>query len=219
MKKLLLMIGFIVLCFGPLKVMAEEVVVQSNSVYGAISIDETPFSSTNPVTTQVYYVTSSPSGYVYMTITPVLNVTSVQIVYSSDALEKVSEVQNSDGSVTVLMKTTNGNAITSKTELFTVVATITDVTKLECEISFSPESLNCAVVGSNYFNTNGMSVSETEYNNSCGNTTPTETPSDEPAEESPQTGSVIPYVAIGGGLVLISLMYLISHKSNKMYRL
>ena len=52
----------------------------------------------------------------------------------------------------------------------------------------------------------------------CEGYTPSESnPTDVP--NSPDTGSVVPYVAIGGGLVAIAAVYLYSRKSNKVYKI
>ncbi len=67
-------------------------------------------------------------------------------------------------------------------------------------------------------------ITETEYKEICEGYVPDDpTDPDEPLPpdipENPKSGSVIPYVAVGGGLIAIAGLYLFSRKSNKMYRL
>ena len=63
---------------------------------------------------------------------------------------------------------------------------------------------------------NGNAISEEEYNQVCGNTT---TPGDNNDVPSPETGSVVPYIAIGGGLLAIVAVYFFSKRSNKVYKI
>ena len=192
----------------------------SGTIYGTITVEEsdwTPSGDTYSVT-QVYYITKS-SEYVYFNIEPVLNIEDVNILESSSAYTVVSKTDLENGSVNVLLKASNGSGVSgTKTELFTVVAKIKDPDKLECNLSYSPLSLNCLKTDGLYFDKNGKTVSEAEWNTVCGNYTPTpeDTPSDEP---NPETGSVVPYIAIGGGLLAIAAVYLVSRKSNKMYKI
>ena len=220
MKKLSVILSFIVLLaflVMPNMVNAAETSRQ-NTIYGTVTIDESEWTESGDTysITQVYYITKS-SEYVYFNIKPVLNVNNVEIIASSRAYSIVSKTTLDDGSVNVLMKATNGTGINgTKTELFTVIAKIVDPSKLECDLSYSPLSVACAVIDNNYFDDNGKKVTEEVYNQACNGYVPDEPIEDEP---NPETGSVIPYIAVGGGLIAIAGVYLYSRKSNKMYKI
>ena len=89
-----------------------------------------------------------------------------------------------------------------------------------CILNVSPiNTLDCSTsIPGFYFDNDGNSISQEEYNEVCGNTTTTtpESPGDIP--NSPQTGSVVPYIAIGGGLLAIVVVYLLTRK-NKVYKI
>lgn len=220
MKKNIVIFSFVVMMailFIPMSVSAVET-SKSGTIYGTITVNEsewTPSGDTFSIT-QVYSITKS-SEYVYFNINPVLNVSDVEIIASSSAFTIVSKTAQSDGSVSVLLKATNGTGVSSKTEVFTVVAKIVDPSKQECNLSYSPLSLACATIGDLYFDDNGKSVTESEFNAACGSGVPT-VPIN-PDEPNPQTGSVIPYIAVGGGLLAIAAVYLYSRKSRKFYKL
>jgi len=222
MRKINVILSFIVMfmiLFIPVVVDAAEV-SRENTIYGTITVDESEWSQSGDTYsfTQVFYITKS-TEYVYFNIKPVLNVTDVQIVASSSAFKVVSQKTLDDGSVNVLLKANNSAGVNNtKTEVFTVVAKIVDPSKLECNLSYSPLSVACAVIENNYFDDNGSIVSEEEYNQACNGVIPDEP--DEPSDEpNPETGSVIPYVAVGGGLLAIAGVYLYSRKSDKMYKI
>ena len=81
-------------------------------------------------------------------------------------------------------------------------------------------SLSCQIVtddnGTKYFDNNYKEVTETEFEEACNGKTP---PVDTDVPNSPDTGSVIPYIAVGGGLVAIAGVYLYSRKANKVYKI
>lgn len=221
MKKILtvMCLMFMMLTIMPNNVSA-EIKSKNDKLYGT-AIDETGWSSANPKVTQIYYVSkTNAAGYVYMQIQPITNVDNITITYSSTYFEKVSEEKNDDGSVTVLMKTKDGQVLNgTQKELFTVIADFTgDTSNSEsaCQISFAPLPLACTQIGNTYFDKSGKIITAEEYNSICGNTTTDDKNNDVP---SPKTGSVVPYVAIGGGLLAVACVYLYTKKSSKFYKL
>ena len=147
--------------------------------------------------------------YIYFQLIP----SSVKIdsVSVSSGFVIVSQPENSDGTRDVFIEASG-----SSTNLKITVKT-TDTADTGCMLDVSPYRLNCSVkVDGYYFDNNGNPISEEEYNQVCGNTTNPDNPNDVPNSE---TGSVIPYVAIGGGLAAIVVVYLFSRKSNKVYKI
>ncbi len=216
MKKLmgLLSLIAIMLCILPANVSADSKSVNIPA-YGTLTIDETPWTSENKVVTQVYSITKS-GPITAITIIPVLNVSNVKITASS-YFDIIDEQTGSDGSVTVYLKAKNGTGVNgTKTELLTAVADGNDNIPSEgCNLSYSPISLNCSTkVEGYYFDDNGNSITEEEYKEACEGVVP---PSND--VPSPDTGSVVPYIAVGGGLIAIAGVYLYSRKSNKVYKI
>lgn len=219
MKKITVMLSFImmVMLVGMTGVSAKEVIEGgSNTIYGTISKDN---STSNGVTTEIYYITKTNSaGYVALTFKPVANVSKITFSGTGSAFEVVgTPAQNSDGGITVILKTKSGSAINgTETEAVTIMATLVDPSA-NCRVTVIPEGTNCAPVGNAYFDKSGKVVSESEYNATCkdASTTTPETP-DVP---NPQTGSYVPYIAVGAGLIAIAGVYFYSKKSNKMYRI
>lgn len=219
MKKFTVIFSFIfmmAILLIPTSAWAKET-SKSGTIYGTITVNESEWTQSVDTysITQVYSITKS-SEYIYFNINPVLNVGDVEIIASSSAFTIVSKTAQSDGSINVLLKATNGTGVSTKTEAFTVVAKIIDPSKKECNLSYSPLSLACAVIDNIYFDDSGKTVTEAEYNEVCGNgnTTP-----NNPDEPNPETGSVIPYIAVGGGLLAIAGVYLYSRKSSKFYKI
>lgn len=219
MKKFTVILSFILMIsilVVPMNVLAKET-SKSGTIYGTITVNESDWTQSGDTysITQVYSITKS-SEYIYFNIKPVLNVGDVEIIASSSAFTIVSKTTGSDGSINVLLKATNGKGVSTKTEAFTVVAKIVDPSKQECNLSYLPLSMACAVIDNLYFDDNGKTVTETEYNEVCGNGNTTPTNPDEP---NPETGSVIPYIAVGGGLLAIAGVYLYGRKSSKFYKI
>ena len=223
-KCLLLMVSLLAfLIVNPTAVRAMHVNSEENtSLYGTITVEESDSWETaddgSKYTTQIYYVTkTSSSNYVYIELLETNNVKiSKQVVGSN--FEIVSQKETEDGVAYLLKAKSN---ISAKTELITVVADIVDPSKKECRVDYSPLGLSCAVFENNYFDKDGNEVSEEEQKASCEGVpvedpTPPDDPNDVPA---PDTGSVIPYIAVGGGLVAIAGVYLYSRKTNKVYKI
>ena len=233
LKKITVMLSFIMMFFvGIVGVKAAETPVSNGTIYGNITMSSQPFTSSNPITLETYYITKTTNGYVYMTVKPTLNISSITID-SSSAFSIVNQTKNSDGSITVLFKTKSGSAINNtKTELMVVTARIADVTKDECQITVSPLGMNCLKVNNTYFDNSGKVVTEAQWKAACesSSTTPsdpsdpdvpnnTTDPSNPSNTNNPQTGNYIPYMAVAAGLIAIAGVYFYSKKSNKMYKL
>ena len=155
---------------------------------------------------------STSSSYIYFQLVP----TSVDIegisVNTSNGFMYISQPQISGGIQPVLIQSANSSATT-----LTVTVITTDTADTGCMLDVSPQELSCTVVNGLYFDDDGNNVTAEQYNEICGGaTTPNDGPNDIPNSE---TGSVVPYIAIGGGLVAIVAVYLISRKSNKVYKI
>ena len=149
------------------------------------------------------------SKYIYFKLIP--KSVDIQDIKVSSGFVIVDQPKNDDGTQDVFIESTgSSNKLTIK------IKTV-DTADEGCELSFSPYRLNCSVnVPGYYFDDNGNPISEDEYNQVCGNTTNPDDPNDVPNSD---TGSVVPYIAIGGGLAAIVVVYLFSKKSNKVYKI
>ena len=220
MKKLTIILSVIGLLMAvlPMNASAAEMKQNYNSAvsgYGTVTIMETNGWQTKPngdkYITQVYYVTSTKGGYVYLDLLETTNV-KITSVLPSASFELVKTEDNATGK-RVLLKA-KGN-ISGKTEVFTVMADIVDPQQTECELSFSPLSVGCITIddkngNTTYLDKNGNSVSKEKYEEVCEGTT---------IPDTPNTGNPIPYIAVAGGLIAIAGVYFYSRKSNKMYKI
>jgi len=220
MKKITIMLSVIglLLAIAPMNASATEMKQVNTSTnqayYGTITVMESNGWESKPdggkFITQVYYVTKTVGDYVYLMLNETNNVKITSILPGS-SFEKVKETPV-DGGVQVLLKA-KGN-ITGKTEAITVLADIVDPTKLECNLSYSLLNVVCFKQDDLYIDKNGKQVTKDEYDKVCNGVTPTD-----PDVPSPDTGSVIPYLAVGGGLIAVAGVYFYSRKSNKMYKI
>lgn len=170
---------------------------------------------TDGVKTWNFYLTvgSVDWDYLYMSFTPV-GIEIDSITPGSSNFLLVDQDTTSAGSTSILVQQTRDLEEGDRVLLFTIRTV--DTSDDECRLSFSPLNLDCSVnIPGIYFDNDGNEISAEEYEEVCGNTTP-EDPNDVPNSE---TGSVIPYVAIGGGLIAIVAVYLFSRKSNKVYKI
>ena len=153
---------------------------------------------------------STNKKFIYISLVPAfVSIDSVSV--EGSGFVKANQSSLGEGMVGLLIENTN-----SSSAKLTITVITTDTSDKGCMLSVSPLNLNCDVsVPGFYFDNNGNVITEEEYNEVCGNTTP-ENPNDVPNSE---TGSVIPYVAIGGGLLAIAAVYLISRKSNKVFKI
>lgn len=231
MKKFTVILSFILMIsilVVPMNVLAaeykdfKEVKRTSNGIYGVIVVKETSWtddtaSSSGVGIQQIYTVTKVNSGgYVYIEFKEENNVKIREVTPGSSFTIVGDGVRTSTG-VQYLFKLKSGTSISTTTELATVTADIlVNDASLGCNLSFSPLSAKCLELNGKYYDDNGKEVTETEYNKACSNYVPDEIPSDEP---NPETGSVIPYIAVGGGLLAIAGVYLYSRKSSKFYKI
>ena len=151
---------------------------------------------------------NNSDSYVYFTLVP--SFVSIESVSSSG--DYLLAARNQDGeNLDVLFEPAGtGNHLR-------VTVITTDTGDEGCLLDISPLSLNCSVdIPGYYFDDNGNAISEEEYNQVCGNATTPEDPNDVP---SPETGSVVPYIAIGGSLLAIVAVYFFSKRSNKVYKI
>lgn len=208
MKKLVVLLSLAVMLVMPLSASAaswgEEVVKAKNSIYGELSAREMPWEGSDPTQLEVYI--TKASEYIYLSFT-VKNLKNLDFTPGANITVVSKDIK--DDTLTVLLKTSK--AITKKTEIGSAIGYPID-TEEGCSIGVSPLTLSCAKLDNMYFDKSGKAITEEEYNEVCSNVTT------EPGDDV-QTGSVIPYVAIAGGLVAIAGVYLYSRRSNKMYKL
>ena len=152
------------------------------------------------------------NSFIYLSLVPsFLTIDSVSVNGSSFVL--ASKQNAGDGAVDVLIQN-----VSSGSALLTITVITTDAADEGCILNISPLKLDCSFTGGGfYFDDNGNEITAEEYNEVCGNTTPTpDNPNDVP---NSQTGSVVPYVAIGGGILAVAVVYLFSRKANKVYKI
>lgn len=225
MKKIAVLLSVVGMLFAisPLKVSAalKQAMVKNGTMYGTLKVMESDGwedkSDGGKYITQVLSVTKTINGYVYIKVGEVSNVKITSAVPGS-GFTIVHQNRVTDG-VEYLLKTEK--TVSSETEVLTVLADIVDPTKKECNLSLIPLSVNCIHVGELYLDKSGKPITAQEYAEICEGvtTTPTPTPVEPDVPDSPQTGSAIPYVAVGGGLLAIAGVYFFSRKSNKMYKI
>ena len=156
----------------------------------------------------ISFVTSHQ--YIYFSLIPdALDIDSV--VVSGTGFALLDQANAGDGMVDVMIESANNGG-----GEVTITVITYDNADEGCQLSVSPLNLDCSVqVSGLYFDNSGNVITADEYAEVCGNVTPDD-PNDVP---NSQTGSVIPYIAIGGGLVAIALVYFISKKANKVYKI
>lgn len=232
MKKLISLLSLIAMMFVVVPVGA---VAKSSSsagtMYGTINVEESDWIQKSDKSgyyiTQKYTVTkTNASGYVYIAFLETLNVKITQVV-DDGAFEIVGDYvttqQDGYNARVYVFKLRSGTSINKETELATVMAEIVDPNNKNCNLSYAPLSTQCSNVNGKYFDNNGKLVTEDEYKAACEGTNPVNpsNPDDEPNNkpDNPQTGNVVPYIAIAGGLAAIAGVYFISKKSNKIYKI
>ena len=164
-----------------------------------------------------FYLTANRDfSYIYTELLPT-NVEIQSITAGSDFAKTEKKTTNG---VDVLLEAVGSGVNTGdRTLLFTVITKDLEGADENCELDLSFKNLDCTVsIPGYYFDNNGNSITQEEYNEVCGNTTPTD-PDDPNDIPNSQTGSVVPYVAIGGGVLAIVVVYLFSRKSNKVYKI
>ncbi len=166
-----------------------------------------------------YVGKTNAAGYVYMAFRENINV-KIRAVTVGDEFEQVGEYIPLENGRAYIFKLKNGTSINKKTKLAQVAADIVDPKNSQCKLDYTPYGTICSETNGKYFDDKGALVTEDEYNAACDGVTTPDNPNDIPNNpDNPKTGNIIPYVAVGGGLLAIAGVYFISKKSNKMYRL
>ena len=212
MKKILAILSFIVL------MMVVMPNVKAADAYYNVSIEQSEWTKKTDggyYINKVFYVEKTVGGYVYLEL---IETNNVKITGALEGTSfEIVRTMTTDTGTAYLLKAKDGVTINKKTELMTITADIVDASKKECQLDYSPLGLSCFTVDDYYFDDKGNEVSKEDYTKACdGTPTTPENPNDVP---SPDTGSVIPYIAVGGGLIAIAGLYLYSRKSNKVYKL
>ncbi len=215
MKKFLLMFSVIV---AMMVIMPN---VKAADAYYNVSVEQSEWKQKDDGTyyiTKTFYVEKTVGGYVYLSLIETYNV-DIKSELEGSNFQLLGKRTTDDGMM-YLLKLKDGVTINGKTEVITVTADIIDPTTEEnpkCQLDYSPMGLSCLEFEGHYFDTKGNEVSAEDYTAACSGT-PT-TPSNPNDVESPDTGSVIPYIAVGGGLIAIAGLYLYSRRSNKVYKI
>lgn len=164
-----------------------------------------------------FYLTANTTlSYVYIQLVPY----AIEIQDVQAGAIMFNKLSFNDNKLLLEVKSPNSVKSGDKVLLFTV--TTKDTSDEGCNLGTNPQVVNnCDVINGIYFDKNGKKVTAEEYNASCNGTTqkpddPTDDPNDIP---NPKSGSVVPYVAIGGGLLAVAGVYLYSRKANRMYKL
>ncbi len=157
----------------------------------------------------ISFETSHP--FIYFSLVPAsVSIDSVNV--SGNGFVLADQESAGDGMIDILIENAN-----SGSGMVTVTVVTTDTADEGCQLNISPLNLDCSVnIPGIYFDDNGNEITAEEYQEVCGNATTPDDPNDIPNSE---TGSVVPYVAIGGGLLAIVALYLFSRKSNKVYKI
>ncbi len=159
----------------------------------------------------ITFDTSSP--FIYLSLVPAfISIDSVNVSGSNFVL--ASQDRSGNGAADILIQNVGSGSSTLTITVITI-----DKADEGCILNISPLNLDCSFSGGGfYFDDRGNEITAEEYNEVCGNTTTT--PSDDPNDiPNSQTGSVVPYVAIGGGILAVAVVYLFSRKSNKVYKI
>ncbi len=67
------------------------------------------------------------------------------------------------------------------------------------------EKNTCKIINGQYYGKNGTIVTEEQYTAECAN--------------NPQTGSFVPYMVIFAGIALTTVVYIVSRKNTKLYKI
>lgn len=221
MKNLKILVSVIAVLFMFMPVVNAKDMKQKSSSnsrdYGTITVMETDGweekTGGGYYINQEYSVTkTNGAGYVYIEFLETKNV-KVTSVLPESAFQIVKGPIKTSTGVVYVFKLKAGTSISTKTKLATVTADIVDPSDKSCNLSYSPLGTVCSNDNGVYFDKTGKEVTEEEYKTSCEGVSEPDEPN------NPSTGSVVPYVAVLGGLVAICGVYAFSKKSNKMYRI
>lgn len=230
MKKFTIMLVLVgvILCLVPVRVDAAVSFNQNGDTYlsnaeislgryGTIKTGDGQYVYTdqaNGIKKWTFYLTvAEDTSSIYLGLVP--NQLDIQSIEVGSDFMKVTE-KEVDGVTNVLLTATTSGGVKANSRVLLFTVTTKDLADEDCVLAFSPLAINpCDVIEGNYYDDEGNIVSKAEYDKVCSDKTVT-IPED---EENPQTGSVIPYVAIGGGMLAIAGVFLYSRKSNKMYKL
>ncbi len=223
MKKRLVMLFMVALVTVGIPKNVEAVSANPNGpvsfgTYGTFATNDITYEYTSTedgIKEWSYYLTvGSKYNAIYFSLVP--TAVEIQSVKAGDGFLIANEGQmdGNNGVKNVLIMSNSSN-ITSGGRHLLFKVTTKDTAKEGCTLSVSPGSLSCTNIAGSYFDKSGnLLSSESEFKAACEGVTPK--PNDVP---NANTGSVIPYVAIGGGLAAIAGVYFYSRKAKKMYKI
>ncbi len=197
-------------CVMPVKVAAEEKKGNFTNVYGTVEWEIKDESTETKSKTWVFYITPNDNYKSFQIELVPTNLTNLNPVASPSFL--LADKKDEENGKMMLTLVVNSLQKGVRTEMMTVTTNYTSTEN--CTLGLNMGSITCQQIGSLYIDNNGASVSEEEYKKACGSSEP-----EKPDEKNPQTGNVIPYIAVGGGMIAIAGVYLYSRKSNKIYKI
>lgn len=213
MKKIFNILFLVALfaCVMPMRTLADTKKDSFSTTFGTIDWEIKDESTETKSKTWVFYITPNDNYKSLQAELAPTNLTNLNPVASSNFL--IADKKDETGGrvmLTLVVNNPTGLQKGVKTEIMTVTTNYTSTEN--CTLALSLGTISCQQIGSLYIDNNGASVSEEDYKKACGTSEP-EKP------DNPQTGSVIPYIAVGGGMIAIAGVYLYSRKSNKIYKI
>ena len=226
MKKLLILVGLMVISLSPVVVKADSVsFVQNGNFYinekdissgnygtfkaGDITYEYTDTS--NGIKEWKFYLTAgSDLNNIYIALQPIK--LEIQKIKEGSEFVKESQTKDTDGTTAILLRSVDGVKKGDRVLLFTVT-TKDEKDATGCQLNIVPKRIACLKLESSYFDENGNEVSKEEYDEVCNGYVEEELP------EDVQTGIPVPYIALGGGLIALAGFYFINKKNTKMFKL
>lgn len=227
MKKLIVMVSIVAIALGvlPIRVDAAQYsnTTDMGTKHGQMYIEWDYASDADKTagikTWQFYYIPNSNKKVVYMGLRPNKSAITIESVTLGSSFTKESEAQTDVGP-NYLLRANSSSGLTAGQRVLMFTIKTKDIAKEGCYLNPEPLNLNCSTnIDNLYFDNEGNEITKDEYDKVCSNNPSDPTNPGDDVPNSPQTGSVIPYIAVGGGLIAVLGVYLFSRKSNKVYKL
>lgn len=133
-----------------------------------------------------------------------------------------SALVNESSGTNLLFNSASGGVLAPGTYKFTVV--VKKIDPANCSVKWTPCTIDegqntpicdykpvvptkaiCKIVGNKYFGKNGTEVTKEVYESECIN--------------NPKTGNFMPYIVLGAGIMLAVVVFTVSRKNNKLYKI